>query len=174
MYEGRPTLGNVVGKPSDTPSDTLGKALSHSWTSLQPNAGNEFFTFEVAQKTFVTKLDIYQGFNPGAVSRVEAFDTEQVRWVEIWNRNDHAASASRERTDPNTNARILTVLAQFRLKFVLAKQFKLHLDTSLVVGYNTIDAVKVYGLEENGKPLSEYTPACDGTTQTDCSSFSLL
>ena len=64
LYEGNPTTNNLVGKPKDEDSTdgalALGKVLAYSWTPALPNQGTEFFQFEVAQQTIVTKIDIYQ------------------------------------------------------------------------------------------------------------------
>ncbi|QDZ18280.1 hypothetical protein A3770_01p07980 [Chloropicon primus] len=170
IYEGQQTSAYLVGKPSDDDSPspastppTLGQTLKYSWTSSQPNSGTEFFQFEVKTATYVTKMEVFQGHNPGAVSKVEAFDLDQVQWTEVWSSSD--ADASKVSAD----GRVLTVFAQLKTKRVPAKEYRVTLDTSKVVGYNTIDAVRVYGLGgSDGKPLAEYTPLCDQLTQTDC------
>ena len=65
---------------------------------------------------------------------------------------------------------VLTAFAQLTTKRVVAKLFKVTLrtDGTDVVGYNTIDAVKVYGMDAAGKPLTEYSPSCTSLVQEDC------
>ncbi len=93
---------------------------------------------------------------------MEAFDTEQVQWHEIWNRDsDSDGSTWRTRASDALSpdaTEVLTVFAQITPagKRVVAREFRVRLDTDRVLGYNTIDAVKVHGLDAGGKPLSEY------------------
>ena len=166
VYEGLATSVNLVGKPSEaelSSTSLLGQSLSYSWAPLQPNAGAEHFEFEVGQETVVAKLEVFQGHNPGAVTGVEAFDVDRAAWVEIWSAATDPAGSSK------VDGRVLTVYAQVRAGRVVASRFKVTLDTSAVVGYNTIDGVRVHGLGRDGKALSEHSPLCSsGTKMSDC------
>ena len=166
VYEGLATSVNLVGKPSEaelSSTSLLGQSLSYSWAPLQPNAGAEHFEFEVGQETVVAKLEVFQGHNPGAVTGVEAFDVDRAAWVEIWSAATDPAGSSK------VDGRVLTVYAQVRAGRVVASRFKVTLDTSAVVGYNTIDGVRVHGLGRDGKALSDHSPLCSsGTKMSDC------
>ena len=168
IYEGQQTREHLVGKPYDedgtSTSPTLGETLGYSWAASQANGGAEFFEFEVGAETIVTKLEVYQGFNPGAVTKVEAFDTDQVAYTDIWTKAANDASSSTVSAD----GKVLTLYAQLTTKRVVAKKFKITLDTTLVVGYNTIDAVKVHGLGKDGKELSELEPLCGTGVEENC------
>lgn len=174
IYEGTPSSGRLVGAPAPEVQGTDGSDvdivahLPHAWTTANPNDGVESFTFEVAEATLVTGVDIHQTWNGGALSMVEGYDVNAARWVAMWSRGDPALTAidaSVFRIRANWTAPEVGVTSVGR---VTAKQFRVTLDTSLVLGYSLIDAVAVYGHTANGMAMTEFTPPCAAAGATDC------
>jgi hypothetical protein len=116
---------------SDTPN---AGDYGTAWASKDPDAGVETLelTYEVPVKP--AGLAIYESYNPGAITTIEAYDDANQEWVTLYE-GDAAAieDASRVFIPEITPVDFATT------------QIRLTLDTSLVPGWNEIDAVQLYG-----------------------------
>jgi len=105
--------------------------LATAWASLRPDNGPEWLKVEFEKEVTVAEVRIRETFNPGAVTKVTAFDkdgNEQVLWEGREPQHqvpgDFVAAANKE---------------------TASKSVKIYLDTRLVPGWNEIDAVQLVG-----------------------------
>lgn len=117
--------------PSDTP--TAGDQVT-AWASLDANGGVETLelTFEVPVKP--SGLAIFESFNPGAITTIEAYDGENDAWVAIY-----------EGEAGPTEEAYRTFIPEITPVDFVTTQIRLTLDTSAVEGWNEIDAVQLFG-----------------------------
>jgi hypothetical protein len=116
---------------SDTP--TAGD-FSTAWASQEPDAGIETLelTFEVPVKP--AGLAIFESYNPGAITTIEAFDSESGEWVVLY---------EGEAGPVEETYRIFT--PEITPVDFVTDQIRLTLDTAAVDGWNEIDAVQLFG-----------------------------
>lgn len=124
------TALEATGEPNiSTPSDN-----PLSWTSSETDAGTE--TLELSYKYMVrpTGVAIYESYNPGAVTKVEAYDADADEWIVLWEGEAPTDEAMRVFSPPLDAPDFLT------------NMIRLTLQTDLVSGWNEIDAVQLQGL----------------------------
>lgn len=118
--------------PPDTP--TVGDQHS-AWASLASDGGPEWLILEYAQAVIPRRVDVYESYSPGALSRVTIFD-DQGNEIEAWKGTDPSASLG---SSPTTPVSAIPVTLNVRTKKV-----KLYLDSDKVPGWNEIDAVGLF------------------------------
>eukprot|EP00854_Cymbomonas_tetramitiformis_P001815 gene1815-2482_t len=153
-------------------------------TSLQLLGPPDFYpNIGSSGAVYVTKLEVYETFHPGAVVKIMGRSTSRTQWYTLWEGNTSVPEGS---SVPKISAPRNRPLDEFRL----------FLDTAGVDGFNEIDAVKagtaddqrwcapgqpelltgqprdleVYGDDENGNPIDNYGPYCPegDLTTADC------
>ena len=99
------------------------------------------------QPLFLTRVVVHQGAGPGALSSVEARGLEGGPWKPLWQRDEAEAAAY---------AKQQLELQPLQWQGVTpTKSLRLNVDTSLVPGFNQVDAVEVHGLAEDGAPVAQ-------------------
>jgi hypothetical protein len=78
-------------------------------------------------------VNIYESYNPGAVTMVEAFDDEAGEWVVLW-----------EGSEPTEEA-LRVFSPELETPAFAATRIRLTLDSDAVGGWNEIDAVELVG-----------------------------
>ena len=111
--------------PSDNPL---------SWTSSQPDAGTETLELTFTHMVNPTGVRIFESYNPGAVTLVEAYDADAGEWAVLWEGDSVTDEDFRTFSPPLESVDFLT------------NQIRLTLQTDLVSGWNEIDAVELLGL----------------------------
>ena len=109
-----------------------------AWTSQAPDRGKEWIELTYAAEVHPSRIRVRETFNPGAVVKIEARDSEK-NWQELWAGKDETATA------PG----YLEVAIEPR--DFATRVIRITLDTRLVPGWNAIDAVQVIG-EPTGAP----------------------
>ena len=99
------------------------------------------------QPLFLTRVVVHQGAGPGALSSVEARGLEGGPWKPLWQRDEAEAAAY-------TKQQLELQPLQWQ-GVTPTKSLRLNVDTSLVPGFNQVDAVEVHGLAEDGAPVSQ-------------------
>jgi hypothetical protein len=117
--------------PTDTPN---AGDFGTAWASQDPDGGVETLelTYEVPVRP--TGVAVYESYNPGAITTIEAFNDESGEWVVMY--EGEAAPAEED-------YRIFT--PELTPVDFATTQIRLTLDTSLVEGWNEIDAVQLFG-----------------------------
>lgn len=117
------------------PNDTLTAGdFPTAWAAQEPDAGIETLEliFEVPVKP--SGIAIYESYNPGAVTTIEAYDSENGEWVVIYEGEAAATEESYRVFIPDISP----------VSFA-TDQIRLTLDTAAVDGWNEIDAVRLFG-----------------------------
>lgn len=106
-----------------------------SWRTADPNEGPESVELTYAQPVKAIGVEVYQTLNPGSIVRVLINDTNG-QWHEVW------VGQSPTETCP----------AILRIEFpppdFISNMVRLELDTSLISGWNQLDAIKLIGTPE--------------------------
>jgi hypothetical protein len=105
-----------------------------AWASKDANAGEEELVLYYDVPVFPYRVDIYESYNPGAVVAVEAYHAESDQWVLLWEGDS---------TVEETPIRVFSPVLE-RVDFK-TDTIRLILDTSIVSGWNEIDAVRLSG-----------------------------
>lgn len=106
---------------------------SRAWASENADGSTETLELGYANAVMPTRVRIYESFNPGAVSMVEALDIENEEWVVLWEGSEAAEEEIRvfspelEEADFRTN------------------RIRVTIDSDAVPGWNEIDAVQLLG-----------------------------
>lgn len=108
-----------------------------SWSPSQENSGTEFIHVGFKNPIRANKLIICEPVNPGSIVSIDFFDAKNNKLFNLTDRNGF------KRTH-NTNVLVLP----FQLSKELISQVKLTLNTSLVRGYNQIDAIGLTNTNE--------------------------
>lgn len=120
----------IIGEP-----DTLTDGdRSTAWASLEPDGGREWLEARFDDAVEPSAIVIRETYNPGAIIRVEAMDGKR-RYHTVWQGRDGAGKASP---------------AEFVVPYDLGfptDVIRITLDTSLVAGWNEIDAVALQTAE---------------------------
>ncbi len=120
----------ATGKP-DAYLLPRGGDYQNAWASLTPDGQPEWL--ELTWKTPVESIgvDIYETFNPGALTRISTFDTDR-KETTLW-----------EGTDPTSpDAKYGKGISQIRFeKPVMLSTVRFYVDSPAVPGWNEIDAV---------------------------------
>jgi hypothetical protein len=117
--------------PSDTPS---AGDYSTAWASQDPDAGVETLELTYAVPVRPTAIAIYESYNPGAITTIEAFDSENNEWVVLYEGEAGPVEEAYRIFMPELTPVSFTT-----------DQIRLTLDTSLVPSWNEIDAVQLFG-----------------------------
>ena len=134
------------------PPDTLTVGDHQTaWAPLAPNGGTEWIELEFAELVRPKQILIRQTFNPGAITRVEAIAKNgTVRLVASEIENGHSVD----------------LILPYEMKAAI-RRLRIELDTTLVPGWNEIDAVGL--ITANGVIWAESAVAsttyADRTTQ---------
>jgi hypothetical protein len=118
--------------PPDTFSDG---DHATAWASLEPDGGHEWVEAEFERDLVPSSLVIRETFNPGAVVKVEAADGSGDYHV-VWAGQDPTRQSPGE------------LVISFPRGAFATRKVLIHLDTTLVSGWNEIDAV---GLRSRGR-----------------------
>lgn len=108
-----------------------------AWTTPAQDGGTEWFIVEFPVAVNVAKVEVVETYNPGAVSRVCSVSMTG-RETEIWKGQDPitpVAGMGRSMIVPTKNVR--------------TRRIKVFVSTSLVPGWNEIDAVALHGDDGN-------------------------
>ncbi len=123
----------MVGEPdTPEPGDT-----GTAWAAATPDLQIETLLLTYAQAVVPTGIEIYESYNPGAVTRIELLDPASDEWVVVW---EGLADTAGEEIAVFSPA---LVPADFA-----ATQVRLTVDEPALPGWNEIDAVKLIGLPE--------------------------
>lgn len=113
-----------VTAPSDNPA---------AWASKEADGALETLELTFARAVRPSGVRIHESYNPGAVTTIEAFDEESGEWVVLWEGNEPTEEAMR------------VFSPSFQAPDFATAQIRLTLDTSVVGGWNEIDAVELVG-----------------------------
>ncbi|MFO0944131.1 MAG: DUF2721 domain-containing protein [Pirellulales bacterium] len=105
-----------------------------AWASATPDDQPEWIPVEFDDEVTATKLEVYESFNSGAISRVStvsALGTESV----VWDSANNSDSAARM---ISANSMATTVALTTPVE---ARRFRIDLDSARFRGWNEIDAV---------------------------------
>jgi hypothetical protein len=116
---------------TDTP--TAGDVPT-AWASAEPDAGVETLelTYEIPVRP--SGLAIFESFNPGAITTIEAYDADNDEWVVLY----EGEAAPTEET-------YRVFIPEITPADFVTDQIRLTLDTAAVEGFNEIDAVQLFG-----------------------------
>ena len=104
-----------------------------AWTSQEADGTTETLELTYEHAVRPSGVNIYESYNPGAVTLVEAFDVEADEWMTLW-----------EGSEPTEEAlRIFS--PQFETPAFATTRIRLTLDSDAVGGWNEIDAVELVG-----------------------------
>ena len=134
-------IAQLLGPP-DTMTDG---DLATAWASQQPDGGTEWIEVDFDRTVRPSSVLIRETFNPGAVVRVEALDANS-RFHTIWSGTDP--------TQQSPGDFVLPYDASFA-----TQTLRISLDTSLVAGWNEIDAI---GIIEGGR--THWAAAADASS----------
>ena len=105
--------------------------LPTAWASLHPDGGTEWLQVEFDKPVEVAEVLIRETFNPGAISKVVAVDTDN-KETTIWEGQAPASAAPTEMVVKASSS-------------VSSNKIKIYLDSNRVPGWNEIDAVQLVG-----------------------------
>ncbi|MHC4213405.1 MAG: LamG domain-containing protein [Planctomycetota bacterium] len=105
-----------------------------AWASLTPDGQDEWLMLEYEKAILPRRIDIYETFNPGAVSRITFFreDSGETEEIEVWRGVDPTAVGS------GRGVSQIPVELAYKINKV-----KIYLDSRRVKGWNEIDAVGI-------------------------------
>ncbi|KNC51338.1 ankyrin [Thecamonas trahens ATCC 50062] len=139
---------NVIGAPRVYPQygDIAG-----AWAQPYNSQNIEWIDVSIERELWITSIDVYETYNPGAITHIQAWDNSAEAWVDLYvDENPRAAPAVSRIFTPTLT------LPQFP-----CSRLKLVLNCAAVNGYNEIDAIQVHGGTcENYVPPA-VTPARD-------------
>lgn len=120
----------ATGEPNvPLPSDNV-----LAWATAGADDGEETLDLTFAQAVVPSGIAIYESYMPGAIIGISALDLNSNQWVPLWEGEEPTDEAERvfspELTPPN----------------FATDQIRIVLDTSLVPGWNEIDAVQLFGM----------------------------
>ena len=119
----------ATGEPN-TPS--IGDYVT-AWAPAGADEGIETLELRYEHKVVPAGVEVYESYNPGAVVSIEAYDEAGDEWVVLW---------AGERSE----AEGITIFSpEVELVDFATDSLRLTLDTTLVSGWNEIDAVQLLG-----------------------------
>ena len=140
----------VPGKRDYGPEQVTGKPDTHqdrdvptAWVAAFENTGPEWLKVTFNKAVKVAEVHVYESHKPGAVVKITTFDDKK-KEVVLWQGEDPLIKA------PD----VLVVEAK---KEVISKTVKIYLDTTLVNGWNEIDAVRLVGKDGSRQWASSAT-----------------
>jgi len=105
-----------------------------AWASKEPDSGEETLELTYAHRVAPTGVNIYESYNPGAVTRIEAYDADADEWSVLWEGEELTDEVMRVFSPALDSVDFLT------------DRIRLTLQMDLVSGWNEIDAVQLLGL----------------------------
>ena len=126
--------GQVLGPPQNICELEDFRFLDDSWRTLEPDAGVEWIEVRFAQPVHAFAVEVYETLNPGAVVAISVRD-ESGAWQSVWEGEDSTQKC------PGV------LKAQFTSLPFSTNEVRITLDTSLIPGWNQIDAVKLMGYQ---------------------------
>jgi hypothetical protein len=121
--------GQAAGQP-DTP--VAGDQVT-AWASATPDASSEWLVLTYPTPVIPQRLQVYESFHPGALTRVSVFD-ESGREVVAWSGVDP--------TPPTATSGTSNIPLSLNFK---TQRVKLYIDSANIPGWNEIDAVALIG-----------------------------
>jgi hypothetical protein len=122
------SASQATGKPNTLQAGDAQTA----WASMAADGGEEWLELTFANWVEPTSVCIHENCAPGAVAKLEILDAEG-KWHTLW-----------KGKDPTTACPGVFQVPFDRPKFA-ARTIRIVLDTSLVAGWNEIDAVELIG-----------------------------
>jgi enediyne biosynthesis protein E4 len=122
----------ISGAPNSTCETGDFNFESESWRPLEPDRGDEWITVRFAQPVYAYAIEVYEGFNPGAVVMVQVLD-EEGKWLSVW-----------EGDDPTRDCPGALNISFPTLSFPTSI-VRILMNTSQIAGWNQLDAVKLAG-----------------------------
>jgi hypothetical protein len=113
--------------------------ISTAWASRHPDAGPEWLKLEYDKEADIGEVRIRETHNPGAITKVTAFDKDGKEEV-LW-----------QGREPDHDFPGDFVVPVAKDRNVLTKSVKIYLDTTLVQGWNEIDAVRLVAKDGTGQ-----------------------
>eukprot|EP00976_Prorocentrum_cordatum_P052676 1062457-Prorocentrum_minimum.AAC.4 len=117
---------------------------------------------------YIAGVEIYETFHPGAVVKIEGrVDQNDPVWNVLWLGGPEGnVPAGSSVYDPNTGI-ISSTSRVFKPDVAAPRskrlgEFRLTLNTTMAEGYNEIDAVRILGDDDNGRPVDAREPICAG------------
>jgi hypothetical protein len=104
-----------------------------AWTPKLQDGTTEWLDLRYEQAVVPTAVSIHESFNPGFVTKVEAFDTAAATWVTLW-----------QGTDPTPSGDVGTFTPALATTDVAVDRIRVTIDTD-VPDWNEIDAVELVG-----------------------------
>jgi hypothetical protein len=99
-----------------------------AWASQTPDSQDEWLMLEYSEPVLIKEIQVYESFNPGAVTRVTAFKLDGSE-VDVWKGKDPSAGK-------DIGVSVLPIKDGFR-----TNRIKLYIESTKVEGWNEIDAV---------------------------------
>lgn len=128
------TDGYSATQATGEPDVEVASDNPNAWTSATSDDGEETLDLTFAQAVVPSGIDIYESFNPGAIVQIAALDPNSNEWVVMWE------------GEGATNQDFRTFSPELDAPDFATDQIRIVLDTSLVSGWNEIDAVMLYGM----------------------------
>ena len=148
---------NIIGAPRVYPQ--YGD-LAGAWAQPYNSQNMEWVDFSIETPVWLTQIDVYETFNPGAITRIEAFNALTESWEAIYvNENPTSAGGA---------SRIFT--PELTLPQFVTDRLKMTLNCAAVPGYNEIDCIKVIGGTYVGEVPLEQQSGSSGTPSAGPSS----
>ena len=122
----------VLGAPDTYPE--YGD-IQTSWASKTKDGADEFLALAFDTAQFVNQIEIYETFNPGAVTAVSVRNVENGSWVPVYTGGKHK--------DLPKKSRIMTI--DFPQTVYKVDAVKINIASRSVPGWNEIDAVAIIG-----------------------------
>jgi len=104
----------------------------NSWRTLEPDGGVEWIAVRFAQPVYAFTIEVHEGFNPGAVVAVQVLD-EEGKWLSVW-----------EDQDPTRDCPGVLKVNFPTFPFPVSV-LRIEMNTSLIPGWNQLDAVQLVG-----------------------------
>jgi len=120
----------ATGKPN-TP--TAGD-YSTAWAPQEADTGEETLELAFEHSVVPSAVNVYETFNPGALTAIQAYNTEAEEWVTLWEGEAGPIEDTMRMFSPELTG------VDFATNGI-----RLVLDTSAVEGWNEIDAVELLG-----------------------------
>lgn len=121
--------------------------IQTAWASASQDDQDEWLLLEYAEPTMPTTILVYETYNPGALTRVTAFNLQGDE-VELWKGVDPTPQ------DSERGVSEIPVKANFK-----TNRIKIYLASKSVPGWNEIDAV---GLRDKNR--TQWAVACDASS----------
>ena len=126
----------VLGAPDTYPE--YGD-IQTAWASRTSDGADEFLTVAFDTAQYVDQIEIYETYNPGAVTSIAARNVDNGSWTHIYEGHVEKDLAKR--------SRIMTI--DIPETSFLVDAIRINISSRQVKGWNEIDAVSISGHHEN-------------------------